>query len=75
MTSTPPWWQRAVIYQIYPRSFCDSDGDGIGDLPGITSKLDHLKALGVDMVWLSPIYQSPDDDNGYGHQRLPRDPC
>jgi oligo-1,6-glucosidase len=60
-----PWWQRAVIYQIYPRSFCDSNGDGIGDLAGITSKLDHLKTLGVDMVWLSPIYASPDDDNGY----------
>jgi len=60
-----PWWQSSVVYQIYPRSFCDSNGDGIGDLPGITSKLDYLKTLGVDIVWLSPIYQSPNDDNGY----------
>lgn len=57
--------RRAVVYQIYPRSFCDSNGDGIGDLRGITSKLDHLQALGVDVVWLSPIYASPQDDNGY----------
>lgn len=60
-----PWWKEAVVYQIYPRSFCDSDGDGIGDIPGITSRLDHLKTLGVDVVWLSPVYQSPNDDNGY----------
>jgi oligo-1,6-glucosidase len=60
-----PWWQHSVVYQIYPRSFCDSNGDGIGDLPGITSRLDHLQALGVDVVWLSPVYQSPNDDNGY----------
>ena len=59
------WWQRSVAYQIYPRSFCDSNGDGIGDLRGITSKLDHLQALGVEVVWLSPIYDSPNDDNGY----------
>ena len=59
------WWKESVVYQIYPRSFCDSNGDGIGDIPGITSKLDHLKALGVDVVWLSPVYQSPNDDNGY----------
>lgn len=59
------WWQRSVVYQIYPRSFCDSNGDGIGDLNGITSKLDHLAALGVDVVWLSPVYASPNDDNGY----------
>jgi oligo-1,6-glucosidase len=59
------WWKEAVVYQIYPRSFCDSNGDGIGDLPGITSRLDHLKALGVDVVWLSPAYRSPNDDNGY----------
>ncbi|MEY2894082.1 MAG: hypothetical protein RJA98_3990 [Pseudomonadota bacterium] len=59
------WWKESVVYQIYPRSFCDSDGDGVGDLRGITSKLDHLQALGVDVVWLSPIYQSPNDDNGY----------
>jgi len=59
------WWQRAAVYQIYPRSFCDSNGDGIGDLRGITSKLDYLQALGVQVVWLSPVYQSPNDDNGY----------
>jgi oligo-1,6-glucosidase len=59
------WHQRAVVYQIYPRSFADSNGDGIGDLPGITAHLDHLQALGVDVVWLSPIYASPQDDNGY----------
>jgi len=58
-------WKRSVVYQIYPRSFCDSNGDGIGDLPGITSKLDHLQALGVNVVWLSPVYASPQDDNGY----------
>lgn len=60
-----PWWTRAVVYQIYPRSFQDSDGDGVGDLRGILSRLDHLEALGVDVVWLSPIYRSPQDDNGY----------
>jgi oligo-1,6-glucosidase len=59
------WWKEAVVYQIYPRSFCDSNGDGVGDIPGITSKLDHLKTLGVDVVWLSPVYRSPNDDNGY----------
>ncbi len=58
-------WQRSVVYQIYPRSFCDSNGDGIGDLPGITSRLDYLQQLGVEVVWLSPIYASPNDDNGY----------
>ncbi|MDE6260027.1 MAG: alpha-glucosidase [Oscillospiraceae bacterium] len=62
---TPRWWKEAVFYQIYPRSFCDSNGDGIGDLPGILSKLDYLKELGVDALWLSPIYDSPNDDNGY----------
>jgi oligo-1,6-glucosidase len=60
-----PWWKQSVVYQIYPRSFCDSNGDGIGDLAGITSKLDHLQRLGVDVVWLSPVYKSPNDDNGY----------
>ena len=60
-----PWWQSAVVYQIYPRSFADSNGDGIGDLPGIIAHLDHLSALGVDVVWLSPAYRSPMDDNGY----------
>lgn len=59
------WWKEAVIYQIYPRSFKDSDGDGIGDLKGILSKLDYLKSLGIDAVWLNPIYASPNDDNGY----------
>ncbi len=59
------WWKESVVYQIYPRSFYDSNGDGIGDLPGITQKLDYLKSLGVDLVWLTPIYASPDVDNGY----------
>src|SRR5436190_341202 len=59
------WWRSAVVYQIYPRSFADSDGDGIGDLGGIRSKLDYLAALGVDVVWLSPVYPSPQDDAGY----------
>lgn len=59
------WWKEAVVYQIYPRSFMDSNGDGVGDLRGMISKLDYLKALGVDVIWLSPIYQSPNDDNGY----------
>lgn len=59
------WWEECVIYQVYPRSFCDSNGDGIGDIPGITGKLDYLKALGVGAVWLSPVYDSPNDDMGY----------
>lgn len=59
------WWKEAVFYQVYPRSFADSNADGIGDLPGIISKLDYLKALGIDAVWLSPVYDSPNDDNGY----------
>ena len=59
------WWKEAVIYQIYPRSFMDSNGDGIGDLKGITAKLDYLKELGIDVIWLSPVYKSPNDDNGY----------
>ena len=59
------WWRSAVVYQVYPRSFADSDGDGIGDLPGIAARLDHLAALGVDVLWLSPIYPSPQDDAGY----------
>ncbi|WP_102262932.1 glycoside hydrolase family 13 protein [Mesobacillus jeotgali] len=59
------WWKESVIYQIYPRSFMDSNGDGIGDIPGIISKLDYLKDLGVDLIWLSPVYKSPNDDNGY----------
>ncbi|MBA2464801.1 MAG: alpha-glucosidase [Nocardioidaceae bacterium] len=59
------WWRSAVVYQIYPRSFADSDGDGIGDLNGITEHLGHLAGLGVDVIWLSPVYPSPQDDNGY----------
>ena len=59
------WWKEAVVYQIYPRSFADSNGDGIGDLKGITEHLDYLQLLGVDAIWLSPVYQSPNDDNGY----------
>ncbi len=59
------WWKEAVVYQIYPRSFMDSNGDGIGDLNGITSRLEYLQQLGIDVIWLSPVYQSPNDDNGY----------
>ncbi|MCI1984980.1 MAG: alpha-glucosidase [Lactobacillus sp.] len=59
------WWQSAVVYQVYPRSFQDSNGDGIGDLCGVTSRLDYLEKLGVDVIWLSPVYESPNDDNGY----------
>lgn len=59
------WWKEGVVYQIYPRSFKDSNGDGIGDLRGIIEKLDYLKELGIDIVWLSPVYKSPNDDNGY----------
>jgi oligo-1,6-glucosidase len=59
------WWKTAVVYQVYPRSFADTNGDGVGDIPGITSKLDYLHQLGVDVIWLSPVYSSPQDDNGY----------
>ena len=59
------WWHKKTAYQIYPKSFCDSNGDGIGDLPGIISKLDYLKDLGIDIIWLSPIYCSPLADQGY----------
>lgn len=59
------WWKNLVVYQIYPRSFQDSNGDGIGDIPGIIKRLDYLQTLGVDAVWLSPVYESPNDDNGY----------
>lgn len=65
MTNKTQWWQEPVVYQIYPRSFQDSNGDGIGDLPGITSRIPYLAKLGVGVVWLSPIYKSPNDDNGY----------
>jgi oligo-1,6-glucosidase len=63
--ATAPWWTGAVVYQIYPRSFQDSDGDGIGDLRGVLQRIDHLVELGVDVVWFSPMYRSPQDDNGY----------
>ncbi|MEQ6139144.1 alpha-amylase family glycosyl hydrolase, partial [Bifidobacterium breve] len=63
--SPNPWWSNAVVYQIYPRSFQDTNGDGLGDLKGITSRLDYLADLGVDVLWLSPVYRSPQDDNGY----------
>ena len=59
------WWKECVVYQIYPRSFKDSNGDGIGDLNGLTEKMDYLKELGINVIWLSPVYQSPNDDNGY----------
>lgn len=64
-TPPAPWWTSAVVYQIYPRSFADSNGDGIGDLPGITARVDYLADLGVDVIWLSPVYPSPQDDAGY----------
>jgi oligo-1,6-glucosidase len=70
------WWKEAVVYQIYPRSFMDSNGDGIGDIRGIISKLGYLKELGVDILWISPMYQSPNDDNGYDisdYQKIMRD--
>ena len=59
------WWQQAVVYQIYPRSFQDSNGDGIGDIPGIIERLPYLEKLGIDAIWLSPVCKSPQDDNGY----------
>jgi len=64
-SASKKWWKEAIVYQIYPRSFKDSNGDGVGDLRGITSKLDYLKGLGINTVWLNPIYSSPNDDNGY----------
>ena len=62
---TGKWWQSSVVYQIYPRSFYDSNNDGIGDIQGIISKLDYLSYLGIDVIWLSPVYSSPNADNGY----------
>ncbi|MBP3930176.1 MAG: glucohydrolase, partial [Peptostreptococcaceae bacterium] len=59
------WWKEAVAYQVYPRSFNDSNNDGIGDLKGIIEKLDYIKDLGIDVIWVSPFYKSPNDDNGY----------
>ena len=64
-TMNESFWKNAVVYQIYPRSFCDTNGDGIGDIPGILSKLDYLEELGINTIWLSPVYKSPNDDNGY----------
>ena len=61
----PAWWKEVVVYQVYPRSFQDSDGNGVGDIPGIIARLDYIQSLGVDVVWLNPVYQSPNDDNGY----------
>src|SRR5258705_6469044 len=63
--SEKKWWKEAIVYQLYPRSFKDSDGDGVGDLKGIISELDYIKSLGVNVVWVNPIYSSPNDDNGY----------
>ena len=65
MSKKRAWWQEAVLYQIYPRSFCDANNDGNGDLKGIISKLDYLASLQIDGIWLSPIYESPMKDNGY----------
>lgn len=65
MSMEKTWWKESVVYQVYPRSFCDSNGDGVGDLNGITSKLEYLKELGIGVIWLSPVYQSPNVDNGY----------
>ena len=64
-TMEKKWWKESIVYQIYPRSFKDSNGDGVGDLNGITEKMEYLEKLGVNVVWLSPVYQSPNDDNGY----------
>jgi alpha-glucosidase len=73
---TPPWWRGAVIYQIYPRSFFDANGDGIGDLPGILAKLDYVKALGVDALWISPFFKLPMKDYGYDvSDTAPLIPC
>ncbi|WP_032981731.1 alpha-amylase family glycosyl hydrolase, partial [Cronobacter malonaticus] len=65
MNNTLPWWQNGVIYQIYPKSFQDTSGNGTGDLPGVTRRLDYLQKLGVDAIWLTPFYLSPQVDNGY----------
>lgn len=59
------WWHQSVVYQVYPRSFQDTNGDGVGDLQGVIARLDYLHYLGIDTIWLSPVYESPNDDNGY----------
>jgi oligo-1,6-glucosidase len=59
------WWKEAIVYQVYPRSFKDTDDDGVGDLKGIISGLDYIKSLGIDVIWLNPVFGSPNDDNGY----------
>lgn len=64
-TQEKKWWKEAIVYQIYPRSFKDTDGDGVGDLKGIIEELDYIKSLGVTAIWLNPIYESPNFDNGY----------
>lgn len=65
MSQTKTWWKEGIVYQIYPRSFNDTTGNGIGDLRGIIEKLDYIASLGVTIIWLNPIYDSPNDDNGY----------
>jgi len=65
MSETRTWWKEAVVYQIYPKSFVDSDGDGVGDLQGLIDRLDYVASLGVDVIWLNPVYESPQHDNGY----------
>src|SRR5699024_1551308 len=60
-----PWWEKAVVYQIYPKSFQDTTGSGTGDLQGVISRLDYLNKLGIDVIWLTPVYMSPQNDNGY----------
>lgn len=65
MSNTTPWWKKSVVYQVYPKSFCDYNGDGIGDLNGIRTKPPYLAKLGIDVIWLNPIYASPQVDNGY----------
>ncbi|MED0881076.1 alpha-amylase family glycosyl hydrolase, partial [Bacillus licheniformis] len=64
-TKENPWWKKAVVYQIYPKSFKDTTGNGVGDIRGIIEKLDYIKELACDVIWLTPIYQSPQNDNGY----------
>ena len=65
MMKTEAWWKRSTVYQIYPKSFYDTTGSGTGDIQGIIQKLDYIKKLGVDVIWFTPIYQSPQNDNGY----------